>query len=162
MVHHPKSPSQSWRTFLNNHRKDLVSVDFFTVPTATFRILYVFLVLRHEQREVVHFNVTEHPMAQWAAQQMVEAFPWDPAPKYLLRDRDKTYGASFRHRVHSLDMKEVLTPHAHHGKIPTLSGSSYQYVASASTMSSYSMNSISKSFYVRTLSTITRRERILH
>jgi transposase InsO family protein len=109
MVHHPKSPSQTWRTFLNNHSKDLVSVDFFTVPTATFRILYVFLVLRHERREVVHFNVTEHPTAQWAAQQMVEAFPWDPAPKYLLRDRDKTYGASFRKRVHSLGIQEVLT-----------------------------------------------------
>ena len=109
MVHHPKPPSQTWRTFLDNHSKDLISVDFFTVPTATFRILYVFLVLRHERREVVHFNVTEHPTAQWTAQQMIEAFPWDPAPQYLLRDRDKTYGASFRHRVHSLGMQEVLT-----------------------------------------------------
>ena len=109
MVNHPKPPSQTWRSFLNNHSKDLVSVDFFTVPTATFRILYVFLVLRHERREVVHFNVTEHPTAQWTAQQMIEAFPWDPAPQYLLRDRDKTYGASFRHRVHSLGMQEVLT-----------------------------------------------------
>ena len=109
MIHHPKPPSQTWRTFLNNHSKDLVSVDFFTVPTATFRILYVFLVLRHERREVVNFNVTEHPTAQWTAQQMIEAFPWDPAPQYLLRDRDKTYGASFRHRVHSLGMQEVLT-----------------------------------------------------
>ena len=102
-------PSQTWRTFLGNHSKDLVSVDFFTVPTATFRILYVFLVLRHERREVVHFNVTEHPTAQWTAQQMVEAFPWNPVPQYLLRDRDKTYGASFRHRVHSLGLQEVLT-----------------------------------------------------
>jgi transposase InsO family protein len=109
MVHHPKPPSQTWRTFLDNHSKDLISVDFFTVPTATFRILYVFLVLRHERREVIHFNVTDHPTAQWTAQQMVEAFPWDPAPQYLLRDRDKTYGASFRHRVHSLGMQEVLT-----------------------------------------------------
>jgi putative transposase len=109
MIHHPKPPSQTWRTFLNNHSKDLVSVDFFTVPTATFRILYVFLVLRHEQREVIHFNVTEHPTAQWTTQQMVEAFPWDPAPKYLLRDRDKTFGANFRKRVHSLGIQEVLT-----------------------------------------------------
>ena len=75
----------------------------------TFRILYVFLVLSHERREVVHFNVTEHPTAQWTAQQMVEAFPWGPAPQYLLRDRDKTYDASFRLRVHSLGMQEVLT-----------------------------------------------------
>jgi putative transposase len=75
MIHHPKPSSQTRRTILNNHSNDLVSVDFFTVPTATFRILYVFLVLRHEQREVIHFNVTEHPTAQWTVQQMVEAFP---------------------------------------------------------------------------------------
>ena len=79
-----------------------------TVPTASFRILYVFLVLRHDRREVVHFNVTEHPTAQWTGQQMVEAFPWDPAPRYLLRDRDKTFGTIFRRRVHSLDMREVI------------------------------------------------------
>jgi putative transposase len=109
MILHRKPPSQTWRTFLNNHAKDLVSVDFFTVPTTTFRILYVFLVLRHERREVVYFNVTEHPTAQWAAQQVVEAFPWDQAPRYLLRDRDKVYGATFRRRVHSLDIQEVLT-----------------------------------------------------
>ncbi len=78
------------------------------MPTATFRILYVFLVFRHEQREVIHFNVAEHPTAQWTAQQMVEAFPWDPAPRYLLRDRDKIFGSVFRHRVHTLDMREVL------------------------------------------------------
>ena len=109
MLQHRKPPSQPWRTFLSNHRKDLVSIDFLTVPTATFQILYGFLVLRHERREVVHFNVTEHPTAQWTAQQMVEAFPWDPAPQYLLRDRDKIYGTRFRCRVHSLNMQEVLT-----------------------------------------------------
>lgn len=108
MVRHPKPPSQSWRSFLDNHIKDLVSIDLFTVPTATFRIMYVFLVLRHDRREVVHFNVTEHPTAQWTAQQMVEAYPWDPAPRYLLRDRDKIFGTIFRHRVHTLGMREVL------------------------------------------------------
>jgi hypothetical protein len=75
MIRHQKPPSQTWRTFLDNHAKDLVSVDFFTVPTATFRILYVLLVLRHERRQVVHYNITEHPTSQWTAQQMVEAFP---------------------------------------------------------------------------------------
>jgi hypothetical protein len=108
MVHHPKPPSQTWRTFLNNHVKDLVSVDFFTAPMATFRIAYAFLLLRHDRRKVDHFNVAEHPTAQWTAQQMVEAFPWEPAPHYLLRDRDEIYGASFRLRVHSLGMREVL------------------------------------------------------
>jgi putative transposase len=108
MLRHRKPPSQTWRTFLDNHVTELASIDFFTVPAASFRILYVFLVLRHERRELVHFNVTEHPTAQWAAQQMVEAFPWDPPPKYVVRDRDQTYGEIFRRRVKSLGMKEVL------------------------------------------------------
>ncbi len=108
MIRPRRPPSQTWRAFLNNHAKELASVDFFTVPTATFRILYVCVVLRHERREVVHFNVTEHPTAPWTAQQVVEAFPWDEAPKYLLRDRDTVYGAQFRRRVRSLGIKEVL------------------------------------------------------
>jgi transposase InsO family protein len=107
MIRHRKPPSQTWRTFLDNHAKDLVSIDFFTVPTATFRILYVLLVLRHERRQVVHFNVTEHPTAQWTAQQIVEAFPFDTAPRYLLRDRDNIYGERFRRRVKSLGVDEV-------------------------------------------------------
>ena len=107
MIRLPKPPSPTWRTFLDNHVADLASIDFFAVPTVSFRILYVFLVLKHERRQVVHFNVAEHPTAQWAAQQMVEAFPWDEAPSYLLRDRDKIYGATFRRRVHSLGIEEV-------------------------------------------------------
>jgi len=88
MVRHRKSPSQTWRTFLNNHVKDLVSIDFFTVPTIRFQVLYVFLVLAHERRRVLHFHVTAHPTAEWTAQQLVQAFPWDSAPRYLLGDRD--------------------------------------------------------------------------
>jgi hypothetical protein len=79
MLRHRKPPSQTWRTFLDNHVTELACIDFFTVPTASFRILYVFLVLRHERRELAHFNVTEHPTAQWTAQQMVEALPVGPA-----------------------------------------------------------------------------------
>jgi hypothetical protein len=108
IIHHRKPPSQTWRTFLDNHLKDLVSVDFFTVPTVSFRILYVFLVLRHARREVVQFNVTEHPTARWTAQLMVEAFPRDPPPKYMVRDRDQIYGEIFRRRVKSLGLEEVL------------------------------------------------------
>jgi putative transposase len=109
MVRHRKPPSQTWRTFLDNHVADLVSVDFFTVPTATFRILYVFVILRHDRREVVHFNVTQNPTAQWTAQQIVEAFPFDPAPRYLLRDRDSIYGEVFCKRVKSLGIEEIKT-----------------------------------------------------
>src|SRR5213593_3177241 len=85
-------PSQTWRTFLTNHVRDLVSVDFFTVPTARLCVLFVFVVLAHDRRRVFHFNVTEHPTAAWTAQQIVDAFPDDSAPSCLLRDRDSVYG----------------------------------------------------------------------
>ena len=104
-----KPPSQTWRAFLNNHVQDLVSVDFFTVPTVSFRVLFVFVVLAHHRRRVVHCNVTEHPTAKWTGQQMMEAFPEDTAPRYLLRDRDKIYGYDYRERIQSLRIEEVLS-----------------------------------------------------
>jgi transposase InsO family protein len=102
-------PSQTWRTFLANHVRDLVSIDFFTVPTAGLRVLFVLVVLAHHRRRVLHFNVTEHPTACWTAQQLVDAFPDDAAPSYLLRDRDHVYGESFRQRVKGMQIREVLT-----------------------------------------------------
>jgi putative transposase len=106
-------PSQSWRTFLANHARDLVSIDFFTVPTARLRILFVLVVLAHHRRHVIHFNITHHPTAAWTAQQNVDAFPDDSAPSYLLRDRDQLYGEQFRHRVKGMQIDEVLTaPHS--------------------------------------------------
>jgi putative transposase len=81
MVRHRKPPSQTWRTFLENHLKTMVSVDFFIVPTIRFEILYVFLVLAHERRRIVHFAVTAHPTAEWTVQQLRKAFPWDSAPR---------------------------------------------------------------------------------
>jgi putative transposase len=84
LVRNRTSPSQTWRTFLENHVNSLVSVDFFTVPTVRFQILYVFLVLAHERRRIVHFAVTAHPTAEWTAHQLREAFPWESAPRYLL------------------------------------------------------------------------------
>ena len=93
--------------------RDLVSLDFFTVPTARLRVLFVLVVLAHHRRRVVHFNVTEHPTALWTAQQIVDAFPDDSAPSYLLRDRDQVYGQQFRHRVKGMGIDEVLTaPHS--------------------------------------------------
>ena len=102
-----KAPSPTWKAFLTNHVKDIVGCDFFTVPTATFRVLFVFLVLAHERRRILHFNITEHPTAQWTAQQIVEAFPWDTAPCYLLRDRDSIYGVAFQSRISNLGIEEV-------------------------------------------------------
>ncbi len=109
MVRHRKPPSQTWRTFLENHVKNLVSVDFFTVPTLRFQVLYVFLVLAHDRRRILHFGVTAHPTAEWTAQQLRDAFPWDTAPSYLLRDRDRIFGDDFSKQVQDMGIQEVLS-----------------------------------------------------
>jgi len=101
-------PSQTWRTFLTNHRKQMASMDFFTVPTATFRVLFVFIVLSHDRRRVMHFNVTDHPSEEWTAQQIREAFPWE-APKYLIRDRDAIFGGTVVALTKSMGIEEVVT-----------------------------------------------------
>ena len=109
MLRRRKPPSPTWRAFLNNHACDLVAIDFFVVPTVRFRVLFVLVVLAHQRRRVVHFNVTENPTAEWTAQQIVGASPWDEAPRYLLRDRDGVYGSRFRQRVRSMSIEEVMT-----------------------------------------------------
>jgi putative transposase len=118
-----KPPSQAWRTFLDTHPmlpislrslehgahvRSLVSVDFFTVPTGLFHVLFVFVVLAHDRRRILSINVTSNPSAAWVANQVVQAFPWETAPRYLLRDRDGIYGACFRGRVQNLGVEEVL------------------------------------------------------
>jgi putative transposase len=108
-VHARKPPSPTWKIFLKNHVQDLVSLDFFVVPMVTHKVLFVLLILAHERRRLVHFNITEHPTAEWTAQQVVQAFPWDEAPQYLLRDRDHIYGTAFRQRVRNLGVTEVLS-----------------------------------------------------
>lgn len=108
MVRHRCPASQAWRTFLSNHVKDLVSADFFVVPTATFRSLFVFVILSHDRRRLVHFAVTSHPTSEWTARQLLQAFPWDTAPRYLLRDRDGNYGNVFRETAAGLGIEEVL------------------------------------------------------
>ena len=102
-------PSATWRSFLANHVDCLASVDFFVVPTVTFRLLYCFLVLRHDRRRVAHFNVTSHPTADWVARQIKEAFPYDQAPRYLIRDRDGAYGHCLRECLKRMGVEEVLT-----------------------------------------------------
>ena len=109
MARAPKPPSQTWRTFLENHLKSLVSVDFFTVPNLRFQILYVFLVLAHDRRRILHFGVTAHPTAEWTAQQLRNAFPWDTTPRYLLRDRDRIFGNDFTRQVEEMGIREVLS-----------------------------------------------------
>jgi len=109
MVRRRRPPSQTWRTFLENHMKSMVSIDFFTVPTIRFQILYVFLVLAHERRRILHFAVTAHPTAEWAVQQLREAFPWETAPRYLLRDRDRIFGNDFVDQVKAMGIQQVLS-----------------------------------------------------
>ena len=109
MVRYPSPPSQSWRTFLTNHADCLASIDFFVVPTATFHLLFGFIVLHHERRQIVHFGVTANPTMAWVAQQIQEAFPWGTAPWYLIRDRDGAYGQSFRSTVTAMGVEEVVT-----------------------------------------------------
>ena len=109
MVRRRRPPSQTWKTFLATHVKSMVSVDFLTVPTIRFQILYVFLVLAHERRRILHFAVTAHPTAEWTIQQLREAFPWDTAPQYLLRDRDRIFGKEFVDQVTAMGIKQVLS-----------------------------------------------------
>jgi len=108
MVRHDKPPSQNWRTFLDNHVTSLASIDFFTVPTIRFGVLYIFLALAHDRRRVVHFNVTANPTAEWTARQITEAFPEDSAPRYMIRDRDGVFGDVFRGRVKAMGIEEVV------------------------------------------------------
>ena len=105
----PRPPSQTWRAFLKNHMHNTCSMDFFVVPTATFKILFALVILSHDRRKVVHFNVTTNPTAKWTSQQLVEAFVWDTAPKNLLRDRDSIYGGYFKRRVKNMGINEVIT-----------------------------------------------------
>lgn len=100
--------SQSWWTFLQNHTGAIAAMDFFVVPTATFRLLYVLVVIRHERRKIIHFNITEAPTATWTAQQVINAFPDDTAPEYLLRDRDSIYGSDFVRRVEGMGIQQKL------------------------------------------------------
>jgi transposase InsO family protein len=109
MGRRPGPPSQTWRTFLKNHLTTTVSVDFFTVPTVRFQVLYVFLVLAHDRRRILPMGVTDHPTATWAAQQLREAFPWETAPRFLLRDRDSIFGREFIDQVTALGMSDVLS-----------------------------------------------------
>jgi len=104
-----KPPSQTWRTFLTNRLAQTAAIDFFTVPTATFRVLFVFVVLSHERRRVLHFGVTEHPTQEWTMQQLREAFPWNQAPRYVLRDRDAIYGQDFAGMMKGMGMEEVMS-----------------------------------------------------
>jgi hypothetical protein len=108
LAQHLRPRSQTWRTFLTNHVACAASMDFFTVPTITGRVLFVLVVLSHHRRRIVHVNITDHPTATWSAQQVVDAFPDDTAPRWLHRDRDRIYGAVFQRRLVAMGIAEVV------------------------------------------------------
>ena len=112
MVRERQPPSQTWRTFLANHRTQIVAADFFVVPTATCRLLFVLVFLAHERRRVVRVAVTDHPTAAWTAQQLREAVPWDQAPRFLVHDRDRAF-EGWTGTAPSMVMDTILTaPHS--------------------------------------------------
>jgi putative transposase len=109
MIKRRGPPSQNWRTFLENHAKELIALDFFTVPTATFRVLFALVILSHDRRRILHFNVTGHLTAAWTARQLLEACGIDDVPRFLVRDRDAIYGETFRRQVTALQIQDVST-----------------------------------------------------
>jgi transposase InsO family protein len=109
MVRRPSPPNQTWQTFIRNHMTEMVAIDFFTVPTIAFRTLYVFLILSLDRRRIVHFNVTSNPTADWTSLQLIQAFPFDTAPLYLIRDRDSVYGPKVIDTLDILDIEQIVT-----------------------------------------------------
>src|SRR5271155_5349486 len=106
MVKRRGPPSQGWWTFLRNHAPDIAAMDFFVVPTIGFDLLYGFVIVRLDRRELVWINVTTNPTAEWVARQITEAFPWDGAPRYMIRDRDRIYGAVVTRRLRAMGIRD--------------------------------------------------------
>jgi putative transposase len=109
MVRRVGTPSPTWRSFLRNHADGIAAIDMFVTVSASFRLLYIMIILAHGRRKIVRFNVTKHPTAAWLSQQVIEAFPWETAPHFLLRDRDASYGSVFSKRVAPMGITEVVT-----------------------------------------------------
>jgi transposase InsO family protein len=106
MVRRRGPPSQGWRTFLRNHAPDIAAMDLFVVPTVGFDLLYAFVIIRLSRRELIWINVTAHPTAEWIARQLTEAFPWNEVPRYLMRDRDRIYGAVVMRRIRAMGIRD--------------------------------------------------------
>ncbi len=109
MAKHRRPPSQRWRTFLRNHADGIASMDLFVVPTISFQLLYGLLILQHGRRQMLWLGVTAHPTADWIAQQLTEAYGWTAAPRYVVRDRDAVYGATFIRRLRAMGIRDRPT-----------------------------------------------------
>ena len=109
MVKRRQPPSQGWRTFLRNHAPEIAAMDFFVVPTIGFDLVYAFVIVRIDRRDLVWINVTKHPTAKWVARQITEAFPWDGVPGYMIRDRDRIYGGIVTRRLRAMGIRDKPT-----------------------------------------------------
>ena len=101
-----RPPSQGWKTFLTNHADGIAAIDLFVVSTISFQLLYGLLILHHDRRLIIWFGVTRHPTAEWIARQLIEAYAWQPMPKYVLRDRDRAYGVTFKQRMKAMGIRD--------------------------------------------------------
>ena len=111
MIRRRGPPNQGWRTFLRNHAPDIAAMDLLVVPTVGFNLLHAFVIVRLDRRDLVWINVTANPMAEWVAHQITEAFPWDEAPHYLIRDRDRIYGSVVTRRLRAMGIPGTSLPY---------------------------------------------------
>jgi hypothetical protein len=120
MVPRQGRPLQTWKTFIDNHAEGIVSIDLFVVPTIAFQQLFAFLVLGHRRRQLLWFAVTRNPTAEWLARHITEAFPWEKAPKYLVRDNDRAFGTAFKARIRAMGIRDRPTPSGRPGRMVML------------------------------------------
>jgi hypothetical protein len=157
----PAVPSPTWRSFLRNHVGDTVAIDMFVVATATFRLLYTVIVLGHDRRRIIHFDVTQNPTQVWLARQITEAFPWDTGPRFLLRDRDRSYGQGFFAIAFvGWVSRRLLLRRARRGRTPTSNASLVRSAVNVWITSSSSMSIICAACCRLTFTITTGRERI--
>ena len=133
MCRHSRPPSQGWRTFLSNHADGIAAIDLFVLPTIAFQILYCLVIVRHGRRLWVSFGVTASPTAEWISRQVTEAFPWDRAPRYLMRDRATSYGPVFLQRIRAMAFGTIRSHPDRPGKMLALRDSSARSAANVST-----------------------------
>ena len=122
MVKRSRPPIQPWRTFLSNHGADVAAMDLFVVPAVGFGLLYGLVIIRLARRELVRINVAANPTAKWIARQITEAFPWDEAPRYLIRDRDQIYGAAVTRRMRAMSIRDKPSPRLRLGRTVSQKG----------------------------------------
>jgi hypothetical protein len=135
MVRGRGPPSEGWKTFIRNHAPDIAAIDLFVVPTINFKLLYGLAIIRLGRRRLVWTSATANPTSEWIARQITEAFPWDEAPRYLIRDRDSSYGVIVRKRIRAMGIRDRPPHLARPGRTDTPNGSSARSGENAWTMS---------------------------